>query len=302
MPQKPEIKRDQDGRYTRTDAQFSNADRIACAVHAALHSAGKPLSKGPQDKINLGTTAVAFAQDGIYFAFNAISTSPMAYKGFKASAAEIESIPLHFELEKSEICGTGKPVPKDRDSSKYVLQPRPARVNIRESELTANMALLRQDRTISKVRIVPTSLALPYRTVALEYIQGSDHELLTYKLRVSGQTKGEALKYHPKTILRDILKVLSEDDPLLSLKGIYWILSQADPKCHAEMQLIRALGDAGKSIREIGVSKPCCQLCAQHLDGLRIPYSAWSQVTNPGRDEDWWAEPRRISALRIEPV
>lgn len=293
-----QVMRDNHGEYTRTWAQFSTADRIAYTVHATLHSAGKSQAKVNQDEINLGTTAVAVTKGALYFAFNGISTKIATYGGIKADKLASQSIPLHFVLIGTKICGANAPVPKDTDSNKYVLQLRSTRTNVREGNLANRMSQLHADEDIQSVRLVPTSLALSYRTLSLAYVKDRDYELLTYKLRVSGGDKATTSSYDPGAILRQTLASLATDDPTIPLKDVYWVLPKKDSaQKHAEMQLVKALKN---QILEIGVSKPCCHLCAAHLEQAKIPYSTWSQVTTPGND--WWVGPENIIDLEIAPL
>jgi hypothetical protein len=40
-----------------------------------------------------------------------------------------------------------------------------------------------------------------------------------------------------------------------------------------------------KDVRALGVSKTCCQKCADQLEKEKIHYSAWSEVNQIG---EWW--------------
>jgi len=73
-----------------------------------------------------------------------------------------------------------------------------------------------------------------------------------------------------------IMAVVGEDILNYGFSGVM-VISQGAQQQHAEMQIVDFFSAHSKSItgKMIGVSKPCCILCAQQLDALKVEYSYW---------------------------
>lgn len=303
-----------DGEYARKLETFSDGDLIAYSVHAALYSGGgKSLYKGTQQSLNLDTTAVAITKDCLYFAFNGISLEERSFQGLQFNKIPtvkkvdgkndqdlyfIQNIPLDYNRLKTEYCEKMPDPSEERKGNTLIIySPRPTNMRVTSgvyNELSTN----KLESGISSIKATKTMTIgkNEYKDIEVEYLPGKIVLKTTYQLKATGKDKGTTLRYDPIRIIKDTLSTLWLNDDIKSMprKAVLLKNKKNDPAAHAEMQILKHLKKENidfKDVRTLGVSKTCCQKCADQLEKEKIHYSAWSEVNQIG---EWWKAPEAI--------
>jgi hypothetical protein len=111
--------------------------------------------------------------------------------------------------------------------------------------------------------------------------------------------QGKAPQEHMNKIIGRVKAELISAGATDYYSNIYFIDNEwgiKDRFYHAEMQLVDFFKNNNWPLQGnmLGVSKPCCQKCAENLDKLKISYSYWhgvdvgSQYKEPKTTERWW--------------
>ena len=111
--------------------------------------------------------------------------------------------------------------------------------------------------------------------------------------------QGKAPQENPNETIGRIKAELVNEGAHRYYSNIYFIDNpngDTDRTFHAEMQLVDFFANNGWPFQHnmIGVSKPCCQKCAENLDKLNLGYSYWhgesvgDRYVNPKTTTQWW--------------
>lgn len=304
-----------DGEYARSFETFSDADLVAYSVHAALYSGGgKSLYKDVQQSLNLDTTAVAFTKDCLYLAFNGISLEARNFIGVKFDKPLtvkkvdgkqdqdfyfIQNIPIDYNKIKTEYCAEMPDPPEKKVGNTVIIcSPRPTNMRV----TTANFNELSGEKQKNGIKLIKVTKTLTigkneYKDIEVEYLPGMSVLKTTYQIKALGkEEKSKTLRYDPVNIIKEILSTLWLNDDIKTMprKAVVLKNKKNDPTAHAEMQILKYFQKEKidfKEIRTLGVSKTCCQKCADRLEKEKIHYSAWSEVNQQG---EWWKAPEVI--------
>lgn len=242
------------GCYEEEAGWLDDLDLIASAVNATLWSGDKPQAhdyaapeKTVQRTVNIATTAVIQNGRNYVFAFND------------------HRLDRRLESDFKKIGGKFKPVS---------LQDIPVR--------------LRQTSERQLPEGIPQTWGFTTRN-AEPFKRRSDLGLaLVTKIKgnawVERKFESNIAEYeifNPETALVQLLNDLLND---LGVDKVLRIVALCPPnvaKEHAEMRLVQHALAHHWQARFIGVSKPCCERCADALDAAGFRYSRWCQVNVP---------------------
>jgi hypothetical protein len=236
-------------------AAMNNLDLIAAMILAVSWSGSKNQSTFAQARIHLQTVAVVLMKERLYIACNGLTWDDVVFRdeGEVPVGLVQQGKQKVTATERLRLVGPRKPerLPPQNPNAYYTHESARLYRIIEERGTTKPRAIVQSTKSAYDLHayMADRDVCLVFRT----------KDRIREALRANGETR--QLEFVP---------------PPTGLEASTF---------HAEMQLVEEIGKAGERFegKQFGVSKPCCQNCANQLDKLEIDYSAYSTFKEPGR-------------------
>lgn len=256
------------GEYDESPSTLNDLDLLASALSAMLYSGINTQQPKKQQLANLATAAVVQNGRDFYMAFNNLNLEPR----LNSPAANLGVLSANNPAELGMVA-TVSPVPPGQP-----LPPAPG----------GSDPNTYTDPKKNSVNLITNVL-----------VNGSQPHMLVTKRLVNKFRAGEVV-FSPKETIKSTLFQMINDGQCApglgtSIGKIVVLTPSTESFEHAEMRLLRFMTHNDISSKAIGVSKPCCHLCATALDGAGVTFTRWSDV--PGMKG--WRAPDEITSTVV---